>query len=46
MEIDNEDYICINYKEGNCPCRCSWNDCEDFIPSNYMKQFIKEVQTK
>ena len=37
LPIDDEDYICMNYKEGDCPYRCSWADCEKFVPSNYMK---------
>ena len=40
MAIDDEDYICMNYKEGDCPYRCSWADCKDFVPSTYMKDSI------
>jgi len=44
LPIDYEDYICLNWVEGACPYRCSWNDCGDFKPSSYMKSFIEQIK--
>jgi len=40
----NEDYICLGYIKNACPNRCSWNDCDAFKPSSYMKAFMKQCK--
>lgn len=39
----DEDVLCLNYKENDCPERCTFWDCENFKPSTYFMYGIKEL---
>ena len=49
-QIDDEDYICKNYRRPYCPHRCSFFDCPEFEPAEYFKNslpiYIKELEDK